>query len=129
MKRRDLLKIGGLSGILTAALFKRTPGASRDSRPMFKVVGVGNAVDHMFRESMTGVEFIAVKTDAQAPRHSVAPRKLRLGETGLSADARPEVGRDTAIDVRYWIAEILKDARMLFIVSNRGFFMIDFQET
>jgi cell division protein FtsZ len=146
MKRCDLLKSVGLAGILAMALFKRVSGAARDSRPtvmelrhlpqsddpgtprdskaVVKVIGIGgaggNTLDRMIREGMTGVEFIAANTNAQALGRSMAPRKLTLGKIELGAGARPEVGRDAAIDARHWIAEMLEDARMLFIVAGMG---------
>ena len=54
-----------------------------DSETVIKVIGVGgaggNAVDHMIREGVMGVEFLAANTDAQALKRSVAHKKLRLG--------------------------------------------------
>ena len=71
-----------------------------DSETVIKVIGVGgaggNAVDHMIREGVMGVEFLAANTDAQALKRSVAHKKLRLGKTGLGAGAKPEAGRQAA---------------------------------
>ena len=68
-----------------------------DTETIIKVVGVGgaggNAVDHMIREGVMGVDFVAANTDAQALKRSVAHRKIRLGKSGLGAGAKPEVGR------------------------------------
>jgi cell division protein FtsZ len=95
-----------------------------DFETVIKVIGVGggggNAVDHMIREGVMGVEFIAANTDAQALKRSVAHKKLRLGKTGLGAGAKPEVGRDAAVSEREQIAEALKGAHMAFITAGMG---------
>ncbi|GHU36263.1 cell division protein FtsZ [Betaproteobacteria bacterium] len=95
-----------------------------DFETVIKVIGVGgaggNAVDHMIREGVMGVEFIAANTDAQALKRSVAHKKLRLGKTGLGAGAKPEVGRDAAISEREQIAAALKGAHMVFITAGMG---------
>ena len=71
---------------------------------VIKVIGIGgaggNAVDHMIREGVMGVEFIAANTDAQALKRSVAHKKIRLGKTGLGAGAKPEAGRNAAVEER-----------------------------
>ncbi|MCE1241618.1 cell division protein FtsZ [Oryzomicrobium sp.] len=91
---------------------------------IIKVVGVGgaggNAVDHMIREGVQGVEFIAANTDAQALNRSVAVQKLQLGATGLGAGAKPEAGRSAAMEQREQIAEALKGANMVFITAGMG---------
>ncbi|MDR0576299.1 MAG: cell division protein FtsZ [Candidatus Accumulibacter sp.] len=98
--------------------------AGIESETVIKVIGVGgaggNAVDHMIREGVMGVEFIAANTDAQALKRSVAHEKLRLGKTGLGAGAKPEVGRDAAIGEREKIAEAIKGAHMVFITAGMG---------
>jgi len=95
-----------------------------DSETVIKVFGVGgaggNAVDHMIREGVMGVEFVAANTDAQALKRSVAHKKLRLGKTGLGAGAKPEVGRDAAVEEREQITEALKGAHMAFITAGMG---------
>ncbi|MDR1708343.1 MAG: cell division protein FtsZ [Candidatus Accumulibacter sp.] len=95
-----------------------------DFETVIKVIGVGgaggNAVDHMIREGVMGVEFIAANTDAQQLKNSVAHLKLRLGETGLGAGAKPEVGRAAAIGERERIAEALDGAHMVFITAGMG---------
>ncbi len=92
---------------------------------VIKVIGVGgaggNAVDHMIREGVMGVEFVAANTDAQALKRSVcASRRCRLGKTGLGAGAKPEAGRSAAIEEREQIAESLKGAHMVFITAGMG---------
>ena len=98
--------------------------AVTDSETVIKVIGVGgaggNAVDHMIREGVMGVEFVAANTDAQALKRSVAHKKLRLGKTGLGAGAKPEVGRDAAVSEREQITEALKGAHMAFITAGMG---------
>jgi len=95
-----------------------------DSETVIKVIGVGgaggNAVDHMIREGVMGVEFVAANTDAQALKRSVAHKKLRLGKSGLGAGAKPEVGRDAAVSEREHIAEALKGSHMVFITAGMG---------
>ena len=67
-----------------------------ESGTIIKVFGVGgaggNAIEHMIREGVNGVEFIAANTDAQALTRNSAPSKLSLGESGLGAGAKPEKG-------------------------------------
>jgi cell division protein FtsZ len=98
--------------------------AISDFDTMIKVIGVGgaggNAVDHMIRERVAGVEFIAANTDAQALRRCQAQKKLRLGKTGRGAGAKPEVGRDAALGEREKIAEALKGAHMVFVTAGMG---------
>ena len=98
--------------------------SSSDLGTVIKVVGVGgaggNAVDHMIREGVMGVEFVAANTDAQALKRSVAHKKLRLGKNGLGAGAKPEVGRNAAVEEREQIAEALTGAHMVFITAGMG---------
>lgn len=95
-----------------------------DTETIIKVVGVGgaggNAVDHMIREGVMGVDFVAANTDAQALKRSVAHRKIRLGKSGLGAGAKPEVGRNAALEEREQIAETLRGANMVFITAGMG---------
>ena len=95
-----------------------------DSGTVIKVIGVGgaggNAVDHMIREGVMGVEFVAANTDAQALNRSVAHKKVRLGKSGLGAGAKPEAGKSAAVEEREQIAEALKGAHMVFITAGMG---------
>ncbi len=95
-----------------------------DSGTVIKVVGVGgaggNAVDHMIREGVMGVDFVAANTDAQALKRSVAHKKVRLGKTGLGAGAKPEAGRNAAMEEREQIGESLRGAHMVFITAGMG---------
>ena len=98
--------------------------SASDTETIIKVVGVGgaggNAVDHMIREGVMGVDFVAANTDAQALKRSVAHRKIRLGKSGLGAGAKPEVGRNAALEEREQIAETLRGANMVFITAGMG---------
>ena len=91
---------------------------------VIKVVGVGgaggNAIQHMITKGVQGVEFIVANTDAQALRHSSTLNKLQLGESGLGAGAKPEVGRAAAEENRERIADMLRDANMVFITAGMG---------
>ena len=81
---------------------------------IIKVVGIGgaggNAVDHMIRESVHGVEFITANTDAQALKRNLSSQKVQLGTSGLGAGAKPEAGRCSAQEAREQIAEAIKGA-------------------
>ncbi len=91
---------------------------------VIKVVGVGgaggNAVDHMIRNTVQGVEFIAMNTDAQALAHGQAKNQIQLGASGLGAGARPESGRAAALEARDQIEEALHGAHMVFITAGMG---------
>lgn len=94
---------------------------------VIKVVGVGgcggNAVDHMINNGVQGVEFIALNTDSQALKRSLARTTLQLGTgvtKGLGAGANPEVGRQAAEEDRSRIEEMLNGADMLFITAGMG---------
>jgi cell division protein FtsZ len=94
------------------------------SGTVIKVVGVGgagnNAVDHMIREGVQGVEFISANTDAQALKRSLASRKIQLGQSGLGAGAKPEAGRAAALENHDQIADALRGAHMVFITAGMG---------
>src|SRR5512136_1834462 len=92
-----------------------------------KVIGVGgggnNALNTMISCQLTGVEFIAANTDAQALAANLAPVKLQLGTSltkGLGAGANPEIGRKAAIEDVDKIREALKDSDMVFITAGLG---------
>ena len=91
---------------------------------VIKVVGVGgaggNAVAHMIRSGVNGVDFICANTDAQALAASEAPVQIRLGRTGLGAGARPEQGRAAAETAREEIRAALTGANMVFITAGMG---------
>ncbi|MBJ7474595.1 MAG: hypothetical protein RL373_1043 [Pseudomonadota bacterium] len=89
-----------------------------------RVVGVGgaggNAVQHMIRRGVQGVEFICMNTDAGALKRSKAEINLQLGQTGLGAGARPEVGASSAVEAKARIADALQGAHMVFITAGMG---------
>jgi cell division protein FtsZ len=91
---------------------------------VIKVVGVGgaggNAVEHMIRRGVQGVEFICANTDHQALARASAKSIIQLGSTGLGAGSKPEAGRQAAIDGRDRIADALRGAHMVFITAGMG---------
>jgi len=94
---------------------------------VIKVVGVGgggtNAVNRMVDAGLTGVEFIAVNTDAQALMMSDADMKLHIGSAatrGLGAGADPAVGQSAAQESRDELKESLKGADMVFVTAGEG---------
>lgn len=91
---------------------------------VIKVIGVGgaggNAVDHMIREGVQGVDFIVANTDAQALRRCLASNKVQLGATGLGAGSKPEAGRAAALESRDILAAALEGAHMCFITGGMG---------
>jgi cell division protein FtsZ len=94
---------------------------------VLKVIGVGgggtNAVNRMIEAGLTGVEFIAVNTDAQALLMSDADVKIHIGSKvtrGLGAGADPEVGRAAAQESRDELKDALKGADMIFVTAGEG---------
>ncbi len=92
-----------------------------------KVIGIGgggtNAVSTMIKEKIEGVEFIAVNTDMQSLKTSLAPNKIQIGKEltkGLGAGSDPSVGRDAALEDRHEIQEALAGADMVFITAGMG---------
>ena len=89
-----------------------------------KVIGVGggggNAVEHMIRSAVGGVEFICANTDAQALSRSSAHKVIQLGGTGLGAGSKPEKGRDAAELAEAEIRDAIQGAHMLFITAGMG---------
>src|SRR5437667_5811551 len=91
---------------------------------VLKVVGVGgggsNAVNRMVDAGLTGCEFIAVNTDAQALLMTDADIKLQIGAEvtrGLGAGANPEIGESAARESRDELKEALKGADMVFVTA------------
>lgn len=97
---------------------------SQHNGTIIKVVGVGgaggNAVDHMVRNGVGGVDFVAANTDAQALARSLAKQIIRLGDSGLGAGAKPEAGRAAAMEQREAIRDALAGAHMCFITAGMG---------
>lgn len=94
-----------------------------ESAASIKVVGVGgaggSAIDRMKEIGLSGVEFVAVNTDAQALHHSTAETKVHIGR-GLGAGGDPEKGRDAAESAREAIGKSLEGADMVFITLGAG---------
>ncbi len=94
---------------------------------VIKVVGVGggggNAVNHMLRSNIDGVEFICANTDAQALNATEVRTALQIGSNitrGLGAGANPERGYEAAMEDRDRIAEAIEGADMVFITAGMG---------
>jgi cell division protein FtsZ len=92
-----------------------------------RVIGVGgggsNAVNRMIQASMTGIEFIAINTDAQALLQTEALHRIRIGEKltrGLGAGGNPSVGAKAAEESAEEIYETLKGSDMVFITAGMG---------
>ncbi|WP_435274474.1 cell division protein FtsZ [Psychrobium sp. nBUS_13] len=94
---------------------------------VIKVIGVGggggNAIEHMVKRTIEGVEFIVANTDAQALRNSSAESTIQIGKgttKGLGAGANPQVGREAAIEDKEAIMAALDGADMVFIAAGMG---------
>ncbi|MBS1634786.1 MAG: cell division protein FtsZ [Bacteroidetes bacterium] len=100
----------------------------QEESSIIKVIGVGgggsNAVNHMFRMGIKGVDFIICNTDKQALGKSPVPNKVQLGTSltrGLGAGAKPEVGRDAALESIEEIKNFLSEnTEMVFITAGLG---------
>jgi len=95
---------------------------------VMKVMGVGgggsNAVNHMFQQGITGVDFIVCNTDSQALDKSPVPNKIQLGVNiteGLGAGANPEIGKLAALETHEELRDLLEtQTKMLFITAGMG---------
>ena len=92
-----------------------------------KVIGVGggggNAINNMISMGLDSVEYIALNTDAQALKNSLADIKVQVGTaltSGLGAGARPEVGREAVEENRHDIEETIESADMIFVTAGMG---------
>ena len=92
-----------------------------------KVIGVGgagcNAVNTMIGSGLARVDFISANTDLQALDRSLAPYKIQLGPErtrGLGAGAKPEIGKDAALESKDHIRECLEGADMVFVTAGMG---------
>ncbi|HAQ69984.1 MAG: cell division protein FtsZ [Flavobacteriaceae bacterium] len=95
---------------------------------VIKVIGVGgggsNAINHMFKQGIKGVDFVICNTDSQALNNSGVPNKIQLGVNlteGLGAGANPEIGEQSAVesleDIR---AMLTTNTKMVFITAGMG---------
>lgn len=95
---------------------------------VIKVIGVGgggsNAINHMFKQGIKGVDFIVCNTDSQALQNSPVPNKIQLGvdlTEGLGAGANPEVGQQSALESIEDIEKMLDtNTKMIFITAGMG---------
>ena len=95
---------------------------------VIKVIGVGgggsNAINHMFKQGIKGVDFIVCNTDSQALDNSTVPNKIQLGVNlteGLGAGANPDVGQQSAIESISDIEKMLdSNTKMVFITAGMG---------
>ncbi|MFP5470082.1 MAG: cell division protein FtsZ [Bacteroidia bacterium] len=100
----------------------------KENASIIKVIGVGgggsNAVNHMYKQGIKGVDFLVCNTDAQALDISPVPLKIQLGESlteGRGAGSLPEVGKNAAIENIEQIKEILNNnTRMVFVTAGMG---------
>ncbi len=97
----------------------------RKKTSIIKVIGVGgggsNAVNHMFKEGIEGVDFVVCNTDVQALSASPVPVKIQLGESGLGAGSVPERAEKAAQESLGKFEEVLDDdTEMLFITAGMG---------
>ena len=108
-------------------MFEDVETTSMGNLAKIKVIGVGgggnNAVNRMIQEGVTGVEFIAVNTDAQALLLAQAETKIQIGDKltrGLGAGGNPEVGEAAAEESRDAIIKALEGADMVFVTAGMG---------
>ncbi|PHQ81541.1 MAG: cell division protein FtsZ [Coxiella sp. (in: Bacteria)] len=102
-------------------------GENAAHNALIKVIGIGggggNAIEHMMAESIDGVDFVCMNTDAQALSRSSARTIIQLGEEvtkGLGAGANPDVGRLSAEENRERIKEVLDGTDMVFLTAGMG---------
>jgi len=118
----DLLELGPEDGQELLEFEK-----SAHQKATIKVIGVGggggNALNTMILSGLSGVEFIAANTDAQALVHSRAPIKVQLGAEitrGLGCGANPDRGRASALEARDRLRELLEGSDMVFVTAGMG---------
>ncbi len=101
---------------------------AKEKGSIIKVIGVGgggsNAVNHMFKQGIKGVDFMVCNTDAQALDISPVPNKIQLGPSlteGRGAGSIPEVGKNAAIENLDEVRRILENnTKMVFITAGMG---------
>ncbi len=102
-------------------------GLEMDQLAKIKVIGLGggggNAINRMVESGVKGVEFIAANTDLQVLNSSKADVKIQIGGTltdGLGAGARPDIGKEAALESKKEIEEALTGADMVFVTCGMG---------
>lgn len=102
-------------------------GLEMDQIAKIKVIGVGgggcNAVNRMIESGVKGVDFVVANTDLQVLNSSKAPVKLQIGASitnGLGAGAKPEVGKEAALESKGEIEEALSNSDMVFVTCGMG---------
>jgi cell division protein FtsZ len=100
---------------------------NKKQEALIKVVGVGgcgnNAVDYMIERNIHGVDFISVNTDLQSLKKSQANNIVQIGlhlTKGLGSGARPDAGKQAAIEDKEKLKDAIQDADMLFITAGMG---------
>ena len=100
---------------------------SYSQNAIIRVLGVGggggNAVAHMVRTGIDGVDFICANTDAQALKNTAVPTSLQIGcniTKGLGAGSDPDIGRQAAMEDRDRLQEVIDGSDMLFITAGMG---------
>jgi len=108
-------------------MFEIIDDEEHSAQAIIKVIGVGggggNAINYMIEKGLTGAEFIAMNTDAQALRSSKADTRLQLGASitnGLGAGANPEIGYKSALEDKERIRELVTGADVVFIAAGMG---------
>jgi len=108
-------------------MFEIIDDEEHSAQAIIKVIGIGggggNAINYMIEKGLTGAEFIAMNTDAQALRSSKADIRLQLGASitnGLGAGANPEIGYKSALEDKERIREIVAGADVVFIAAGMG---------
>lgn len=108
-------------------MFEIIDDEDHSAQAIIKVIGIGggggNAINYMIEKGLTGAEFIAMNTDAQALRSSKADIRLQLGAditNGLGAGANPEVGYKSALEDIERIREVVTGADVVFIAAGMG---------
>jgi len=104
------------------------PGSVKPyGNPVIKVIGVGgggsNAVNRMFKEKISGVEYYVVNTDAQHLTRCDVPNKLAVGQKvtrGLGVGGNPEIGRQAAEESREQLEQMMQGADMVFLAAGMG---------
>ena len=85
--------------------------------------GGGNAINRMYRDTIPGIQFVAVNTDNQALENSLIPEKIRIGDRiarGMGVGGDPSRGKQSAEESRSEIKEYLNNADMVFVAAGMG---------